>query len=152
MTFKQVPPNLVLNKTVVTKVNSLAIQSDQKAIAAGKQKNSLLKAKVNQSTTMLNGQLLVTGANILARSHHFSNQSKTAKSDVIAQDDKAENVSERSVDEEDLVEGNCEPAMENMEANEIKEDVNLDKADMQEVDNDEFEILDKAEMLQVEET
>jgi hypothetical protein len=47
MTFKQVPPNLVLNKTVVTKVNSLAIQSDQKAIAAGKQKNSLLKAKVN---------------------------------------------------------------------------------------------------------
>ena len=46
MTFKQVPPNLVLNKTIVTKVNSLAIQSDQKAIAAGKQKNSLLKAKV----------------------------------------------------------------------------------------------------------
>ena len=37
--------------------------------------------------------------------------------------------------------------MDNMEVNEIKEDVNLEKADMQEVDNDEFEILDKAEML-----
>ncbi len=37
--------------------------------------------------------------------------------------------------------------MDNMEANKIKEDVNLEKADMQEVDNDEFEILDKAEML-----
>jgi hypothetical protein len=70
-------------------------------LTVGKHRPSLLKAKVNQSTTQLNAQLLITGAPILARSHHFANPS--AKVETV-KDDKADSVSVRS-QSEDIVEG-----------------------------------------------
>ena len=60
--------------------------TESKAIS--KHKPSLLKAKVNQSTTQLNGQLMVTGAPILARSHHFAKPSpQTQQPDREIRDD-----------------------------------------------------------------
>ena len=48
---------------------------------------------------------------MLARSHHFSNPNKFVKTEIQTQEDKVDNVSVRSL-EEDLVEGNCEPGIE----------------------------------------